>query len=721
MTRRLAQLARERPRQALLVAALLFVLAAALGAPVTGMLGSGAKDFQSPSSEYERANRAISAATGQNPVYELVVLLSAARPISGDTSAQRAVGAVGGLIASQHGFQREVSYRTTHSRALLSANGRQTVLLAAFRTAEDATQAISRVRRQIARPEVKRQLASVAVRFGGFALVSKELNEDTTQQLARAELLGLPILLLLSFWFFRGVVAALLPPLVGGLAILLAFLGLRVIDEFTPLSVFALNLVSGMGLGLGIDYSLFVLYRYREELATGASPGEAIERTLRTAGRTVLFSCITVAAAMLSLLAFPLRILYSMGIGGALVTLCAGAVALLMLPALLMLLGHRIDALSPAWLRRRAALSARSRADGGWWRLASGVVARPIPVALLAASALIVAAIPATHVQYASPAAKLLPPSAESYEVEAALAHHFPSNGGEATEIVLKGSHASATRLAGAVGSVARGLSTPAPALYIGKGAWLIDLYPHGSPYSQRQQRLIPKLRTVAHTYGALVGGAGAFFVDQKSAIANAIPLALLILVPLTAGFLFAMTGSVTIPLKALVMNALSVGVAVGLQVLIFQDGHLSGLLGFTPIGGLEESSLVLMVILAFALATDYEVFVLARIKEAHDSGLSNKAAIALGIERTGRIVTAAALLFCVAIGALVTSGLFFTKQLGLGAALAVAVDASVVRALLVPALMTLMGDWNWWAPSPLKRLHRRIGLAEREANQTIV
>lgn len=689
------------------------MLAAALGTPVTGMLGSGAQDFQSPSSQYERANRQISTATGQNAVYELVVLLRAPQPFASNPRALRAVDTVASLIAAQHGFQRELSYASTHSPALLSADGRQTVLLAAFATTDDATRAISRVRSGLSKQPVRQQIAGIQMHFGGFALTSKELNEDTTSQLARAELIGLPILLLLSFWFFRGVIAALLPPLVGGLAILLAFLGLRVVNEITPLSVFALNLISGMGLGLGIDYSLFVLYRYREELASGVSPGEAIERTLQTAGRTVLFSCITVAAAMLSLLAFPLRILYSMGIGGALVTLCAGAVALLMLPALLILLGPRIDALSPAWLRRRAARSARARGSGGWWRLANGVVAKPVPVALIAAGILIVAAIPATRVKYASPAAKLLPPSAESYEVEAGLARDFPSNGGEAIEIVLRGSHASATRLAATAAGAARGLASPAPPLFIGRGTWLIDLYPHGEPYSNSQQQLVSKLRVVARPYRALVGGAGAFFVDQKSAIADSIPLALLILVLVTATFLFAMTGSVTIPIKALVMNALSVGVAVGLQVLIFQDGHLSGLLGFSTVGGLEESSLVLMVIVAFALATDYEVFVLARIKEAHDSGLPNKAAIALGIERTGRIVTAAALLFCIAIGALVTSDLFFTKQLGLGAALAVAVDASVVRALLVPALMTLMGDWNWWAPAPLRSLHRRIGLAE--------
>jgi RND superfamily putative drug exporter len=455
-----------------------------------------------------------------------------------------------------------------------------------------------------------------------------------------------------------------------------------------------------MGLGLGIDYSLFVLYRYREELAGGADVHEAIERMLRTVGRTVLFSCLTVAAAMMSLLVFPIRFLSSMGIGGAVVVLCGGAVSLLVLPAVLIVLGPRVNALSPAWLQRRAARTARAATDGGWWRLAHGVVRRPVPVALISAVVLLAAAIPALGLQFISPGANLLPASAESRQVESALAESFPANAGDA---------------AGTAGRLA---SVAAP-LYLGRGTWVITLLPHGSPYSNVQQQLLGRLRALARAGGipnALVGGASAFFVDQKAAIAAHIPLALAILLTLTAGFLFLMTGSVTIPIKALVMNMLSVSVAVGLQVLIFQDGHLSGALSFTPLGGLEESSLVLMLVVAFALATDYEVFVIARIKEAHDHGLPDRQAIALGIERTGRIITAAALLFCVAIGALASSDLFLTKQLGLGAALAVAVDASIIRALLVPSLMALMGKWNWWAPRWLKRLHARVGLDERDS-----
>ena len=328
---------------------------------------------------------------------------------------------------------------------------------------------------------------------------------------------------------------------------------------------------------------------------------------------------------MLSLLVFPLRFLYSMGISGALVTLCAGAVALLMLPALLIVLGPRIDALSPGWLRAHAARSARATADGGWWKLSNAVVRRPAPIALLAAAVLILAAAPAAGVRFTSPAAKLLPPNAESNEVETALARDFPLNSGEATEIVMHGSRASVDRLAAQATLASRGLASTAPPNYVGRGTWRITLFPHGSPYSNIQQRLLSRLGAITRPYGALVGGASAFFADQKAAIAASIPIALLILVPLTASFLFAMTGSFTIPVKALAMNALSVGAAVGLQVLIFQDGHLSGLLGFKPIGGLEESSLVLMVVLTFALATDYEVFVLARVKEAHDAGLPNR------------------------------------------------------------------------------------------------
>ena len=710
---RLVGLATRRPRRVLAVAGALLIAAAVLGAPVTGMLGSSSQDFQDPSSQYERTNAAIASATGQSPFYDVEAILAGRREITADPAAQRAIARFAAMLAAQHGFQRGLDYPATQSAALLSRDGREAVVLAAFANTAEATTAVSRMLHALSSPAAGEQLAGMGVHFGGIALITKELDERTTSDLARAELLAFPLLLLLSFWFFRGLVAALLPLLVGGLAILLTFLALRIVDQFTPISVFSLNLVTGMGLGLGIDYSLFVLYRYREELAAGTGPHEAIRRMLETAGHTVMFSCITVAAALTSLLLFPIRFLYSMGIGGAVVALCAGGVAVLVLPAVLIALGPRVNALSPAWLQRRAADTATAPDHGGWWRLAHGVVRRPGPIALLSTTILLAAALPALHLQFTQPGANLLNAGAESRQVETALAARFAANAGEATEIVLTGPRSSAARLATAAAGAAEALARVAPPAYLGRGTWEITLLPNGSPYSPAQARLLATLRSIARPYGALVGGAAAYFADQKAAIAAKIPLALLVLLSLTGAWLFLMTGSVVLPIKALLMNMLSVGAAIGLQVLIFQYGHLSTLLGFTPIGGLEESSLVLMMVLTFALATDYEVFVLARIMEAHDRGLPNREAIALGIERTGRIITAAALLLCVSIGALTTSSLFFTKQLGLGTALAVAIDASIVRALLVPSLMALMGRWNWWAPKPLRRAHTWLTLRE--------
>jgi RND superfamily putative drug exporter len=512
----------------------------------------------------------------------------------------------------------------------------------------------------------------------------------------------------------------------------LTFLLLRLVDVgIAPLSIFAVNLVTGMGLGLGIDYSLFVLARYREELAGGADRNAAIRNTLQTAGRTVLYSSLTVAGALASMLVFPLRFLYSMGVGGALVALCAGAVSLLVLPAVLVALGPRIDALAPARLQRSAAANARASGSGAWYRVARGVMRRPGLVAFTTAAVLLVAAIPSLRVALAPADAHVLPANSEARKLAQTLTNEFPVDASQTITIVTRASATASHRvaaIAARAGQIAGTQASVAPPRYLARGLWQIELQPRGVDGAPANQALVKRLRTIGPAPSLLVGGATAWFVDQKAAISAHLPLALGILAIVTAGFLFLMTGSLVLPVIALAMNLLTVAVAAGLLVLIFQDGHLSSLFGFRPIGGLEESNLVLLFILAFAMSTDYGVFLFGRIKEAHDGGLPmpgdtrlrrespnrpTRDAVAFGLERTGRLVTAAALLFCVALGAFTTSHIFFVKQLGVGVPLAVAIDATIVRALLVPALMGRLGEWTWWAPRPLRRLHTRFGLSD--------
>jgi uncharacterized membrane protein YdfJ with MMPL/SSD domain len=723
MIDRLARLATGRTRRVLIVAGVVFLLAAALGAPVVSILKSENSEFQAHNAQNQEVLRAIQRATGQSAEYGVAALVPAATDVRSDPAAAGEARRVAVLLATQPGFQRVIYYGAPgpagHLPTLVSRDGRLTLVLAAFSSQERSAAAVS---------HISPELADSGVRFGGNDVTYHEINERTASDLKRAETLAIPILLLLSFWVFRGLIAAALPLLVGGFAIVLTFLLLRVIDHVLGLSIFAVNLVTGMGLGLGIDYSLFVLSRYREELTRGQGAGPAITRTLQTAGRTVLYSSLAVAGAAASMLVMPLKFLYSMGVGGAIVSLSAGTVSLVVLPAVLVALGPRINALAPARLQRNAARAARPEERGFWYRLARGVMRRPGAVALGTAAVLIAIASPALHLALAPADSHVLPTSAQPREVAETITHDFAVNGSETVTMVMRapaGGGASVVALARRAQAVAGAQATPVgPPRYLGRDTWTAELVPRGGVGSPANQRLVHELRALngssTHPGGVastlLVGGGTAWFIDQKAAIAAHVPLTLAILAIVTGGFLFMMTGSLVVPLLALVMNLLTVAVGAGLLVLVFQDGHISSLLGFSPIGGLEESNLVLLFIIAFALSTDYGVFLFARIKEAHDDGLPARDAIAHGLERTGRLVTAAALLFCVAIGAFITSEIFFIKQLGFGAALAVAIDATFVRALLVPALLGLLGERAWWAPRPLRRLHARIGVRENLA-----
>jgi RND superfamily putative drug exporter len=600
------------------------------------------------------------------------------------------------------------SFYSTHNPAMVARDGRSTYVLAYFKPRSDKRLSDD------AKLIEHRFAGRHDIKLGGGAVANAQVNTQVSHDLAHGELLAFPLIFVLSLLFFRSLVAAALPPLLGGLAILGTFLLLRIISTFADLSVFALNLTTGMGLGLAIDYSLFMVSRYREESAVDGFGLPALRRTLQTAGRTVLFSSITVAAAVASLTVFPQRFLYSMGIAGAIVALLAAALALTVLPALLAVLGPRVNALSPQRLRRAAERDARPARSGAWYRLAQFVTRRPARIAIASAALLIALGIPFTQIKLISVDARVLPSSASARQVQDTVNNQFPPHRTNPLEVVV-GAPARSPQVSALAARISRlpDVSAVAPAQPAGGSLSLLQVAPVHDPLSGATKQLVHDVRAIHTPVYLGVAGQTASYVDLEHSLGLHLPVVLAIVVASTLIALFLMTGSVVLPLKAVLMNTLSLSAMFGILVLIFQDGNLQGLLGFHSLGALDATQPILLFAIGFGLATDYGVFLLARIKEARDAGAPDKEAIALGLERTGRIVTAAALLFAVAVGAFATSQIVFIKELGIGAALAVLIDSSIIRALLVPSLMELLGSLNWWAPRPLRKLHQRIGLQE--------
>jgi uncharacterized membrane protein YdfJ with MMPL/SSD domain len=700
----LAGLVNRRARRILIVAGLFFLVAGFLGGPVAGQLSAEDEDFQDPGAQNIVASERLAAAAGSREDTGLVALISPGGDVRSDPAARANVRTIERTIEADPGVVGARSYLDARNQAFVSRDGRQTVVLAAFTGDElDATHRL--------RQKLNRQ----GVRIGGPDVVGPEIGDQVSSDLARAELMAFPLLFLLSLWVFRSLVAAFLPPLVGALSIVTTFLLMRVVDsEVTSLSIYALNLVTGIGLGLAIDYSLFMVSRYREELAGGMNAPAAIVRTLQTAGRTVFFSSLTVAAALATLLVFPLRFLYSMGIGGLIVALVAMLVSLTVLPAVLVALGPRVNAGAPRFLRRAADSAARPATTGGWYRLAQWVMRRPGAVAVVTAGGLLVVGLPFLRIAFVPADYKMLPQGSEARQVAATIDRDFRAFAADPIQVVARATPAQDTQVARYVDALrdVPGAGAVSAPRRLNRDTVLIDVLPPGDALSKRNREVVRDVRALPAPVPTAVGGAAARFIDQQNTLGDYMPFALALLASTTVVLLFLMTGSVVLPLKALVMNALTLSATFGLLVLVFQDGRLEGPLDFVSAGGVEATQPLLLFAIAFGLATDYGVFLLSRIKEAHDRGLENRDAVAFGVERTGRIVTAAALLFCVAIGAFATSGILFIKLLGLGTALAVAIDATIIRALLVPALMALLGKWNWWAPAPLRRLHSRIGLS---------
>jgi uncharacterized membrane protein YdfJ with MMPL/SSD domain len=692
---RLADLATRRHRRIVALALALAVLAGVLAGNVSSRLNP--YSAHDPATDTYKASQAIERATGLEPRPRIVALVH-------DQSRAK-VARVTAILRADRAIGRVDSYYETHNRAMLSRDGRLTIVPAYLRRNVDGQRAVDRL---------KARLRDVpGVQLGGYLPTARATNKIVGEDLKHAELIAFPLLFLLSLWFFRGLVAALLPPLLGGLAIVLSFLGIRIVSEWMNVSLLALNLVIGLGLGLAIDASLFVVSRYREEIARHGPGDRALRATVGSAGRTVLFSSLTVAAAMASLLVFPQNFLRSMGVGGVIVALVAASLALLVLPSVLALLGPRVNALSPGWLRRAADADARPAESGFWYRLSRFVMRRPGRIAILSSALLIALGIPFFAIRFTAVDATVLSPSTAPRQVDTALKTAFPPN---RTSPVTVAVHAPpGPRVAAFARQLRRlpGVAAVQPPRRLSRDLTQIDVITVARPLSDESQRLVKDIRATGPPFAVGVTGETADLVDLKASLVSHLPLALGLVAATTAIVLFLMTGSVILPIKGLLMNFLSLSAAFGLLVLIFQDGRLEGLLDYKSQGALEATQPVLLFALAFGLSTDYGVFLLARIKEARDAGASDSESVAMGLERTGRIVTAAAVLFCVAVGAFATSRIVFIKELGVGTSLAVLIDATIVRALLVPSLMELLGRWNWWAPAPLRRLHERIGLAE--------
>jgi uncharacterized membrane protein YdfJ with MMPL/SSD domain len=699
----LARFANGKARRIGLAAIAFFLFAGAFGGSVADRLDPyGADD---PATETVKAMDRLEDAGLRVPA---VVAVVEDAPVASPATRRR-VEALENEVRERADVASVSGYYDTRSPVFVSRDGRSTYFAIALKTTGDKEA-------QEAGAEIADQLAThEGVGAGGPAVAQEQVNKQVEEDLKKAEMLAFPLLFLLSLLFFRSLVASVLPLMIGGLAIVGTFLILRIASEFASISIFALNLTTALGLGLAIDYSLFIVSRYREEIAKHGPGLGAMRRVLATSGRTVFFSSLTVAAALASLLVFPQRFLYSMGLGGALVALFAALISLTVLPAVLTLLGSRVNAGAPKFLQRRAEADAQSTEEGFWYRLSRFVMRRPVPVATASALFLIVLGLPFLGIRFNVVDPTVLPESASARQAYDTVSEEFPPYHDSPIWIDLEGGGPKAAAQFAAEVRRVEGVAEVAPPQRLTPGVTALQAISANPFASEASKATVRAIRDLPEPRGAtvLVGGASADFVDFQGSLSDHLPYALAIVILSTLVILFLMTGSVVLPVKSLIMNFLNLSAVFGLLVLLFQDGRLEGFLDYSSPGALEQTMPILLFAVAFGLSTDYAVFLLSRIKEARDNGASDSESVAIGLERTGRIVTAAALLFAVAMCAFATSQIIFIKENGVGTALAVLIDASLIRALLVPSLMELLGKWNWWAPRPLRRLHDRWGISE--------
>jgi trehalose monomycolate/heme transporter len=705
-----------RRRRWVVALSLAFVVFAGVwGTGVFGAMTGGG--FEDPDSESSTAAEVAARELGRDSA-DVVVLYRSDDLTVDDPGYQAAVD--DSLRALPEGLvDRTTTFWSTGAPSLVSTDRQSTFAVLQLTDGEDEA-AIEQIRDDLTAPGLE-------IQIGGNAVINTDINGQVSADIARAESISLPILAVMLVIIFGSFAAASLPLAIGVTAILGAFTALRGFAMVTDVSIFAVNIVTIIGLGLAIDYGLFMVSRFREEIRRQPDVETALARTMATAGRTVAVSGITVAVSLAGLLIFPQVFLRSMGFGGMSAVLVAMLAALTLLPALLAMLGPKVDALSVRpWLRRvfrRPIGAPPTENTGAWYRIAHIVMRRPIVFTVATVAVLVVLALPFLRVEFGGIDERALPAGTESRVVAETIRADFPEDPSGPIEVVVTLPDAVDSAAGGAalqeyVAAVADvpGVDGATVTGAAGNTARVGVAY-DGDPVAEEARALVNEIRDVPAPAGGetLVGGQSAVLTDLLESLGALLPWMALMVVTTTFVLLFLAFGSVVLPVKALVMNVLSIGASFGALVWIFQEGHLSGFLNFSPTGFVEATQPILVLAIIFGLSMDYEVFLMSRIREQYDLTGDNTAAVATGLQRTGGIITSAALLLLVVIGAFSLSGITFIKMIGVAMLIAVVVDATIVRILLVPATMRLLGNANWYAPGPLRRLYARYGIRESD------
>ena len=737
MLTRLANIGIRHPKRVLAIAALFLVLGASYGIQAASHLASGG--FYDTKAE---SGIALNTLTNTFHTGDPNLILEVTNPAGVDSSATRTAGLhIVDDLRHQRFVSQVLSYWTApaaQAAGLRSHDG--TAGLIAVRVVGDDNQAPKRADAIFRSVVGTRYVASgITVKAGGDAATVHTVNQLTTSDLAKSEAIAIPITVIVLIWVFGSFIASLLPLVVGISSIIGTMALLRGLGRLTDVSIYALNMTTAMGLALAIDYSLFIISRYREEIRRGVEPDEAIRTTMRTAGRTVLFSALTVGLSLSAMLVFPMYFLRSFGYAGIGVVALATIAALLLLPAMLKILGPRVDALDlRAFVRRRLGRPApvvKPLEETFWYRFANAVMRRALPIGLVVTALLVGLGLPFLHANFGFPDERVVPKTEAAHVVGDDLRTKFSSNAASTISIVVPNTSTAPDGLAGYAATLSAAPNVTSvsattgtyvagrqagpgdPHMAIGNQTYL-NVQTSADAQSDKAKQTLAELRAIKAPWRVQFTGQTAINSDSLHALAVAMPLAIALIALATFGILFLFTGSLLLPLKALVLNTLSLSATFGAMVWIFQEGHLASLFGnLTTTGDLNATMPPLMFCVAFGLSMDYEVFLLSRIREAwlesDRTAADNTEAVAIGLGRTGRIVTAAALLMAIVFAAIADSRVSFMKLFGTGLTLAVLMDATVVRGVLVPAFMRLAGRWNWWAPRPLARLHERVGLSE--------